>query len=283
LSLSNEHGTFRNPSQTLTEIQRQEELMGVPAGLRFAPVVVVALTLACGKNTTSPTSISQASQGSIALGIYQLAMVTFRSDSASAFSSRTDWMSAANVLATFLMRGRCTMEQVLLESGNCGENAAIAKNTSRSKPSTLSASLQTGDYTLVIVNGGPGTETASYRLEGAISGLSSASTSPARKTETFSFSLPQGSAATPVMGPVRAGSGPLEVRLDFSGSFTILACVGTAASCMPMGGTPQARAFLVPDEIPAGNIQASVYFNRNFTQPTGTATGTVSFSYNPLP
>lgn len=258
----------------------------VPTAFRFASLVVlVAITAACGKNTTatSPTSGPQTSQGTVALSVYQLAVVTFRVDSGTTFSSRTDWASASNAFATFVMRGRCTMQQVLLESGGCGEAAAVAKNSAQSKPLTLSTSLQAGDHTFVIANGGPGSDTVSYRLEGNISDVSSAATSPARRTDTFSFTLPQGSTAAPVMGPVRAGSGPVEVSLNFSGSFIILACVGTASTCTPMGGTPQTRGYLVPDEIPAGNIQATVYFNRNVMQPPGTATGTVSFTYTPLP
>jgi hypothetical protein len=85
-----------------------------------------------------------------------------------------------------------------------------------------------------------------------------------------------------VAGSVRAANGPLEVRLDFSGNYVILAYVGTTSSCIPMGGRPQTRTFSIPEQFPAGTIQARVYFNTNFTQPPGDARGTVTLTYNPL-
>jgi hypothetical protein len=105
---------------------------------------------------------------------------------------------------------------------------------------------------------------------------------PAPRSDTFAFTLPAGSRAGVTVGPVRAGNGPLEVTLSFSGDFIILACVGSPAACMPMGGRPMTRTFNIPADFPAGPIQAGVYFNPNFNQPPGDATGTVRFVYNPL-
>jgi hypothetical protein len=104
----------------------------------------------------------------------------------------------------------------------------------------------------------------------------------ARRTDTLSFTLPAGSSSVVVLGPILAGTGPLEVALNFSGSFVILACVGTPAACQPMGGRPSTRTFNIPSDFPAGAIQARVYFNPNAAQPSGNASGTVSFTYNPL-
>ena len=101
----------------------------------------------------------------------------------------------------------------------------------------------------------------------------------ARRTDTFAFILPGPSPN--VMGPIRATNGLLQVDLNFTGNFIILACVGTSAACVPMGGRPQTRTFRIPDDFPAGPIQASVYFNPNVTQPAGSASGTVAFTYNP--
>lgn len=102
----------------------------------------------------------------------------------------------------------------------------------------------------------------------------------ARRTDTFAFLL--SSASPSVMGPIRAANGPLQVDLNFSANFTILACVGaTGGSCVVIGGRPQTRTFNIPNIFPAGPIQASVYFNPNVTQPPGTASGTVAFTYNP--
>jgi hypothetical protein len=101
----------------------------------------------------------------------------------------------------------------------------------------------------------------------------------ARRTDTFSFIL--SGTAPVVMGPIRATNGPLQVDLNFTGNFTILACVGTTAACIPIGGRPTTRTFTIPGDFPAGPIQALVYFNTNFTQPSGNASGTVAFTYNP--
>ena len=104
---------------------------------------------------------------------------------------------------------------------------------------------------------------------------------PAGGSQSFAFTLPAGSQGSVVVGPVLAGSGPLTVTLNFSGNFIILACVGTQVSCIPMGGTPQTRTFNIPSDFPAGAIQAQVYFNPNFPQAPGNASGTVRFTYVP--
>jgi len=101
----------------------------------------------------------------------------------------------------------------------------------------------------------------------------------ARRTDTFPFILT--STAAVVVGPIQAANGPLQVDLNFSGNFIILACVGTTSACVPMGGRPQRHTFNIPNDFPAGLIQARVYFNPSATQPGGNAAGTVAFTYNP--
>lgn len=101
----------------------------------------------------------------------------------------------------------------------------------------------------------------------------------ARRTDTFPFTL-SGNAAS-IMGPIQAANGRVQVDLNFSGSFIILACAGTSARCTPFGGRPATYQFNIPEDFPAGPIQASVYFNTNFAQPPGSANGTVAFTYNP--
>jgi hypothetical protein len=102
----------------------------------------------------------------------------------------------------------------------------------------------------------------------------------ARRTDTFPFILSSTAATT--IGPIRAANGMLQVDLNVTGSFAILACIGVpGGGCVVMGGRPQTRTFSIPTDFPAGPIQASVYFNTNFTQPAGSASGTVAFTYNP--
>ena len=101
----------------------------------------------------------------------------------------------------------------------------------------------------------------------------------ARRTDTFAFILT--STAPSVMGPIQAANGPLQIDLNFTGGFRILACVGPSTGCVVMGGLPTTRTFNIPNDFPAGPIQALVYFNTNFPQPPGNASGTLSFTYNP--
>src|SRR5262245_25041971 len=116
----------------------------------LAVTVVLASGAAC-KSSTAPGN-SQSSQGTVSLSVFQLAIVTFKMDATGTFSSRVDWTAATNDVNTVLVRGRCTMEQILLESGTCSDVTAVAKDNSPAKPSSLSISLQPGDYTLVILN-----------------------------------------------------------------------------------------------------------------------------------
>ena len=232
-------------------------------------------------NPTAPSNAPSIVQGTVALEVFQLAVLNFSVNGAGTIFSRVDWNTANNDIDTALVRGRCTVTQVLAEAPGCTETAAIATDDTLNKPSVLSAVAQPGDHTLLIFNFGPGADTTSYRLEGSVSGATSPMTSPVRRTETFAFTLRGGSQNSVVVGPVRAGNGPVEVVLSFSGNFIILACVGTPSSCMPMGGRPTTSAFNIPTSFPAGAIQASVYFNPSLQQPTGDASGTVSFTYNP--
>jgi hypothetical protein len=105
---------------------------------------------------------------------------------------------------------------------------------------------------------------------------------PGRTTQRFPFSLRAGSSDAYQVGPVNAGPGRLDVMLSFPGDFVVLACVGTRSGCRPMGGRPTTATFDIPSDFPAGLIRASVYFNPNFPQPPGDATGTVCFTYRPL-
>jgi hypothetical protein len=109
-------------------------------------------------------------------------------------------------------------------------------------------------------------------------------TLPARRTDTFPFTLSRAALdRSVVVGPVRVRAGVLTVTLNFSGDYIILACVGTVSACRPMGGRPQTQSYDIPGDFPAGNIQATVYFNTvtSTPQPPGDPSGTVSFTYDP--
>ncbi len=101
-----------------------------------------------------------------------------------------------------------------------------------------------------------------------------------RKTESFPFTLPEGSGDSVTLGPVQAGVGQFEVVLDYPGAYRILACVGTATACKVFGGAPMRAVYDIPGDFPSGPIQVQVYFNGSYTQPPGTAAGTVSVTYN---
>ena len=264
-------------------------------------VVVAGLTYGCGGRSstpgTAPSSVSSTIQGSFQLGPLQFAVVSFRVDRAGTLASRVDWGNPNNDIDTAIIRGRCTVDQLIAEAAGCNEAAAVVTDEGLAKPSVVSPSVSVGDHTLIILNWGPGLDTPSYRLEGNVSSASAVTTSSLvpttpsaptpgapsgpRRTDTVSFTLPAGSRSGVLTGPVRVANGVLDVKLDFTGNYIILACVGTSASCQPMGGRPQTRSYSIPAEFPAGPIQATVYFNMNFPQPAGDAKGTVTYTYTP--
>ncbi len=264
---------------------------------RFAALAAIATLCAqCGGRSAGPTAPSNAPsvvQGSAQLSPFQFALINFRVDSGGTLTARIDWGNANNDIDTALLRGRCSVSQILSGASGCTETATIASDESFAKPSALSTTVQAGDHTLVVFNFGPGSDTAGYRLEGQISGgtapayspvvpLSAGPTLPTgpRRTETFPFTLPAGGQAI-VVGSVSAADGPLDVKLDFVGDHIVLACVGPSTGCRVMGGRPSSRTFVIPDELPAGRVEAKVYFNPTRQQPPGDVRGTVSLTYNP--
>lgn len=82
-------------------------------------------------------------------------------------------------------------------------------------------------------------------------------------------------------GPILAAVSRTDVSMEYGGSYIILACVGTASACTPTGGRETTTTFNIPAQYPAGPLQASIYFNPNFTQPAGDARGFIRFIYNP--
>lgn len=101
------------------------------------------------------------------------------------------------------------------------------------------------------------------------------------RVDDVPFTLPAASANSILLGPVLAAGSRTDVTLDFGGSYIILACFGTSLACTPFGGRPMTATFIIPNQYPAGPVRASVYFNPNFPQPSGNATGVVRFNYNP--
>ena len=265
--------------------------------LRLAALAAIATLCAqCGGSSAGPTALSNAPsvvQGSAQLSPFQFALINFRVDSGGTLTARIDWGNANNDFDTALLRGRCSVNQILSEAPGCTETATIASDESFAKPSALSTAVQAGDYTLIVFNFGPGSDTAGYRLEGQISGGTAPAFSPVvplptaptlptgpRRTETFPFTLPAGG-QTIVVGSVSAADGPVDVKLDFVGDHIVLACIGPSTGCRVMGGRPSTRTFVIPGELPAGRIDAKVYFNPTRQQPPGDVRGTVSLTYNP--
>jgi hypothetical protein len=244
---------------------------------------------ACGGNdsATAPSNTPPPAQGSVSLGLYQLAIVSIRVDRGGSLTARLNWASATNDINAALLPRACTLEQVLLDAPGCNDAAATVFDQSAAKPTVLNAAVQPGSYTLVLLNFGPGAETVSYQLEGVPVTPGAPVASPPRRTDTFPFTLRAGSSASVLAGPVRAAIGPMDVTESFNGDYVILVCVGTAVSCQPfggrVGGRPTTMTYVIGDDFPAGSIQGQVYFNRNVTQPPGDANGTVTFTYSPLP
>ncbi len=102
------------------------------------------------------------------------------------------------------------------------------------------------------------------------------------RVDGLPFTLAAGSRSSIVIGPILAAGPRVDVTLDFGGSYIILGCFGTSTACLPFGGRPVTTTFTIPSALfPAGPLQTSVYFNPNYAQPPGNATGFVRFDYNP--
>jgi hypothetical protein len=101
--------------------------------------------------------------------------------------------------------------------------------------------------------------------------------SDGRKTVVHAFRLPAGYAGD-IRFDVSVGAGPVDITLDFSGDYVILACVGMGVGCFPMLGRPGTRTI----NFPAGSVRASLYFSANQSQPPGDAVGTLAFTFNPF-
>jgi hypothetical protein len=123
-------------------------------------------------------------QGAVQLSVFQFAVISFRVDRAGSLASRVEWSNANNDVDTAIIRGRCTVTQILDEAAGCTETATVAIDETVTRPSVLSPSVEVGDHTLIIFNFGPGTDTATYRVEGFVSGATSPSTSPSIPTPT---------------------------------------------------------------------------------------------------
>jgi len=129
----------------------------------------------CGGSPTSPSNVPSVIQGTVVLGSFHLAVIDFNVDSAGTLSTRVDWNSANADIDSLLLLGGCTIDEIITEGLWCGP--PIAEEYVLGKPSVLSASVQRGPHTLVIINFGAETETCSYRLEGFVSGATSPVTS----------------------------------------------------------------------------------------------------------
>ena len=150
-----------------------------PVSLFVIAAAMVQAGCGDGESPTAPSSTQNAPtviQGSVNLRAAEFAVLNVTVGSAGTLITRVDWTSANNDLDSAIVRNRCTPVQLLAQSQGCNEAASVTEYGTRNKPSMLSISAQAGDHTVVIFNRGPATDTASYRLEGVISGASTPST-----------------------------------------------------------------------------------------------------------
>jgi hypothetical protein len=159
--------------------------MSVKSVSRAVIVLLAASMTACGDDSSAPTAPTpppapspSTIQGSVSLAAFQFAVINLVVDRAGTLSSRVDWASSNNDIDTAVIRGRCSVTQILSEAPGCTEAATVAIDETTTRPSVLSPSVQPGDHTLIIFNFGPGTETASYSLQGFVSGGTSPAVSP---------------------------------------------------------------------------------------------------------
>ena len=109
-------------------------------------ILLVTVALAhtgCGGRPTSPSNVPSVIQGTVTLQAFHLAVIHFSVDRASTLSTRVDWNSANNDIDTALLRGGCTIDEILFEGLTC-KGPELATDYTPSKPSVLSLSVQSG-------------------------------------------------------------------------------------------------------------------------------------------
>lgn len=143
----------------------------------FASVLATACGGGGGGGTGSPAAPTGPSRSLIAQGSVQLAApVTaisqgrfcdifgffgFTTSAPGTLDVTVDWTFASNDVDVHLERGECNCSQA--QAGACQDVAGSESTTA--KPERLSVpNLAAGAYTLVVVNTGPGSESASYQV-----------------------------------------------------------------------------------------------------------------------
>jgi hypothetical protein len=177
---------------------------------RLRPMVLVfgigalLCATACGgdgSSGSSPTSVSTPTPRLVQQGTFNLSgpdaatgnvyfsLATMTDASPGRWEATVDWASATNELWMWVANGACTVEQFSRDDcpfdAACPCQFAVRSETATPKPRVLSiGSAQGGARTLIVLNLGPGAETATYRVMLTPSGIVADSLSASRATST---------------------------------------------------------------------------------------------------
>ena len=148
----------------------------------FAVLLVVGLG-ACGGGSSSPSAPSATpvptptrtlvGQGQFQLtdsasairqlGTPDLAVQVFTLGAAGTVDVSVDWTFRSNDIDIAILRGSCNLNQ--LAAGLCNTTPLVQSLSTTAKPETLSARLDAGDYTLVILsNVGNSQESGNFQV-----------------------------------------------------------------------------------------------------------------------
>ena len=134
--------------------------------LIFSVVFAILNLIGCGGSSTSPSSQPQIIQGSVStdtgLGIK---VVHFSTTKAGTLSSSLNWNNTSNIFDTYLIKGTCSVGQLLLEGPGCEHTDAIAEDISDNKPAVFTSAVSVGAYSFVMAYLGIANDTATYRIE----------------------------------------------------------------------------------------------------------------------
>ena len=114
----------------------------------------------------APSPTPQVVEGTVNLAaFFDITVVPVQINRQGTLSSRVDWTNAANDIDSGLLRGTCSVAQIVAEATGCREEDGLAFEDSLNKPSEFTAPVTPGDHTLVLFNYGDFPDTVSYRLE----------------------------------------------------------------------------------------------------------------------
>jgi hypothetical protein len=106
---------------------------------------------------SDPATASNTTGGKIAA---DFALAPVHLSSAGELEVSADWGSSSNDIDVGILNGSCSIAQMVARQ--CPD--PFASSSTRKRPETLRTNVSPGEYTLLLVNFGPGAEKVSYKV-----------------------------------------------------------------------------------------------------------------------